>query len=226
MGDFEVSCCSNALFEVCSQREDQAHKSKAFKGVHVRYLVFAVLLFISSASSQKIQKSAVQVSDLVQILGRFEALEINFPKEARSYILATPGARLSGSTDAGTKRLVAGISSFALQTCQDKTKMGIFIALGDASSSWSCIGRPETGVSPAFRSVRLAGSQKEATVVLNRWTPLWAYIPNLKTFSNGVEVSHPSGWLLWQIYLSDSDLINLKDIADPPVYGSGDITLL
>lgn len=187
--------------------------------------LFSVLPLGSVAQAQKIQSSPLQISDLAQLMGQFEALELSIPPQTRSYLLASPGARLSGSLEPGNRRALAGVSKFTLQTCQGESKLAVYVALSSSSSSWSCVDAPENSLTPAFRSVRLTTTKKGAvTMVLNQWTPLWAYIPNLRVFSNGTEVSKPSSWMLWQIYLSDKDLINLKDIPDPPQYEIGQIT--
>jgi hypothetical protein len=182
---------------------------------------------LSVSSAQRIVKTPLQLQDLAQVLGHFEALELNLPAAARSFILSTPGARLSGNTEAGVKRAVAGVSSFALQTCQDSTKIGAFISFNNGqTSSWSCVPKPEGTLTPAFRAVRLGDARKgEVNLTLNRWVPLWAYIPNLRVFPSSIEVTSPGSWILWQIYISDKELVSLTDVPEPPKYKSGEITL-
>jgi len=182
---------------------------------------------LSFSSAQNVSKTPLQIQDLAQVLGNFEALELNLPANTRSFLLSTPGARLSGNTEAGVKRAAAGVSSFALQNCQDSEKIGAFFSFnGGQASSWSCVPKPEGSLTPAFRAVRLGSARAgQVNLALNRWIPLWAYIPNLRTFPGSTEVSTPSSWLLWQIYLSDKELVNLTDVPEPPTYKSGEITL-
>ncbi len=196
-----------------------------------KYLVLLTLpllaLLSSPSSAQSITKTPLQIQDLAQAMGNFGALELNLPPNTRSFFLSTPGARLSGNTDAGVKRAVAGVSSFALQNCQDAEKIGAFFSFNNGqASSWSCVPKPDDSLTPAFRAVRLGSARAgQVNLVLNRWVPLWAYIPNLRVFPGSTEVSTPSSWLLWQVYLSDKELVNLTDVPEPPQYKSGEITL-
>lgn len=184
-------------------------------------------VLLSFSSAQSVTKTPLQIQDLAQVLGNFEALELNLPPNTRSFLLSTPGARLSGNTEAGVKRAVAGVSSFALQNCQDSEKIGSFFSFNNGqASSWSCVPKPEGSLTPAFRAVRLGSARAgQVNLTLGRWIPLWAYIPNLRVFPGSTEVSSPSSWLLWQIYLSDKELVSLTDVPEPPKYKSGEITL-
>jgi hypothetical protein len=205
--------------------------------VNYRFLFLALFSVLPLASltqaqqipqqiPQQIQSSPLQISDLAQLMGQFEALELSIPPKTRSYLLASPGARLSGSLEPGNRRALGGVSKLSLQTCQGENKLAVYVGLSSSSSSWSCADAPANSLTPAFRAIRLSNTKKGAvSMVLNQWTPLWAYIPNLRMLNNGTEVSNPSSWMLWQIYLSDKDLINLKDIPEPPQYEVGQITL-
>lgn len=161
----------------------------------MRLICLFLLLLLIGCQKEMVRQRPPTSTELSQVLGLIQTLEITPPKGARSFAMSHGGAgNLTDFVKQGQLNITVALLS---NKCPD-----------DQSQLSISVGGIQSGLCLALSrsySTGLAPQKKGEPIPLNRWVPIYTVRPSVPGKTKGSETmdENPAHWTLVSVYFSD-----------------------